>query len=262
MNAGEYHRDRKRSFFVRRSHSTPFTRNTYTMKKKIMGFVSKAAVFGVIVTALATTGAVGASYLRSTQAATGPGAGTEDTVRQETNDDGARVAVRSLGSVLGISSDDDEDVADAQGASSGGSNPSTGSTGVASVTPVTQPVPPVPTVTAATFDFTPQTLATHNTAGNCYVAYNGTVYNVSAHPSWVGCSHHGTTGGIDISSFFPHSTTYFNGLPVMGTYGIPGSTVSGASTSTNPTVATGRTAPSGDDGDGDDDGWERESDND
>jgi predicted heme/steroid binding protein len=128
------------------------------------------------------------------------------------------------------------------------------------VVPPVQVAAPLAASAAVTFDFTPQTLATHNTAGNCYVAYNGTVYDVSAHPSWVGCTHHGASGGVDISSFFPHPTTYFNGLPVKGTYGIPGTTVAGASANTNPTVSVTRTAPRGDD-DGDDE-WEREWDDD
>jgi predicted heme/steroid binding protein len=232
------------------------------MKKKMMGFASKLAVFGVIATALATTGAVGASFLQSTQAAKASDVEIEDTVLPSANDDGVRVALDSIGEVLGVSSGDDESDMNMQSEPfSGGSNQSIGISGIARVTPVTQLVPPAPTATALTFDFTPQTLATHNTAGNCYVAYNGTVYDVSAHPSWTGCSHHGASGGIDISSFFPHPTTYFNGLPVMGTYGVPGTTVSGGASNTSQAVSATRATPRGDDDD-DEDEWERESDDD
>jgi len=72
------------------------------------------------------------------------------------------------------------------------------------------------TVAAAT-TFTRATLATHNTSGNCYVAFRGIVYDVSAHPSWQNCVHHGTRGGQDITSIFPHSTNYFSTLPKVGT---------------------------------------------
>lgn len=66
--------------------------------------------------------------------------------------------------------------------------------------------------------FNATTLATHNTTGNCYVAYSGKVYNVTNHSSWVGCTHHGIRGGIDITSRFPHPTSYLSSLAVVGTY--------------------------------------------
>ena len=54
--------------------------------------------------------------------------------------------------------------------------------------------------------------------GTCYIAYNGQVYDVSSHPSWVNCTHHGIQGGRDITSVFPHPVSRLNGLPVVGTY--------------------------------------------
>ncbi|MFZ6021961.1 MAG: cytochrome b5 domain-containing protein [Patescibacteria group bacterium] len=65
--------------------------------------------------------------------------------------------------------------------------------------------------------FTAATLALHNKPGDCYVAYKGIVYNVSSHPSWASCRHHGTSGGRDITSIFPHSTSYFLTLSKVGT---------------------------------------------
>lgn len=68
----------------------------------------------------------------------------------------------------------------------------------------------------ATGGITLAQLSTHNTAGDCYVAYNGTVYNASSHYAWSGCSHFGISGGSDITSRFPHPTSYLSGLPVIG----------------------------------------------
>lgn len=101
--------------------------------------------------------------------------------------------------------------------------------------------------------FTPETLALHNTAGNCYVAYNGTVYDVSNNPSWANCAHHGAHGGIDITTFFPHPVNYFDGLPKVGTY-VSGSGTSGVSGSTSTsTPSAGIISRHDDDGDDDDD---------
>lgn len=61
-------------------------------------------------------------------------------------------------------------------------------------------------------------LKTHNTSSSCFVAYNGTVYNVTNNPQWNGCYHHGIKGGIDISSLFPHPVSYLSTLPVVGKY--------------------------------------------
>ena len=74
--------------------------------------------------------------------------------------------------------------------------------------------------------FTTASLATHNKVGDCYIAYKGTVYNLSNSSAWANCQHHGATGGIDITAIFPHPTSYFNSLPVVGTLGT-------ASTNTN-----------------------------
>ena len=64
--------------------------------------------------------------------------------------------------------------------------------------------------------FTMTSLALHNTTDDCYVGYDGVVYDVSNNASWADCNHHGITGGIDITSRFPHSTSYFNTLPKVG----------------------------------------------
>jgi predicted heme/steroid binding protein len=98
--------------------------------------------------------------------------------------------------------------------------------------------------------FNSTTLALHNKQGDCYVAYNGTVYNVSNHPSWNNCAHHGITGGRDISSIFPHSTTYFASLPVVGTFS--NSTTGGS---------TGTTTHVDDDGNDDDKNESHEEEN-
>jgi predicted heme/steroid binding protein len=76
-------------------------------------------------------------------------------------------------------------------------------------------------------------LALHNVSGDCFVAYNGTVYDVSSHSSWVGCMHHGISGGRDISSVFPHSTSYFASLPIAGTYLSTSGTAGGATGTTH-----------------------------
>jgi len=75
-------------------------------------------------------------------------------------------------------------------------------------------------------------LALHNKAGDCYIAYNGVVYNVSNHPSWSGCGHHGIQGGTDITSKFPHSTSYLSSLPVVGRL-VGGSTTGGGNNNGN-----------------------------
>ena len=107
-----------------------------------------------------------------------------------------------------------------------------------SVTPTVTPTPsgtilvesPIPTITtkpttttkpktsvASTTQFTLATLKTHNTQGNCFVAYNGVVYDVANSAAWAGCTHHGVHGGTDITSIFPHSTSYFSTLKKVGT---------------------------------------------
>lgn len=78
-------------------------------------------------------------------------------------------------------------------------------------------------------------LATHNTGENCYIAYNSTVYDVSNHPSWSGCVHHGIRGGTDITSRFPHPTSYLSGLPVIGS--IDNAATAGSTSNTSKQVA-------------------------
>ena len=67
--------------------------------------------------------------------------------------------------------------------------------------------------------FTAVSLASHNTSSSCYIAYSGKVYDVSSHPSWGGCSHHGVSGGQDITSIFPHPISYLSSVPNVGTFG-------------------------------------------
>lgn len=74
---------------------------------------------------------------------------------------------------------------------------------------------------AGNADFDAALLAKHNTSGDCYVAYNGIVYDVSNHSQWLSCSHHGVRGGTDITSRFPHSLSYLASLPKVGTYAGP-----------------------------------------
>jgi cytochrome b involved in lipid metabolism len=103
--------------------------------------------------------------------------------------------------------------------------------------------------TATTGTITSAQLATHNTSTSCWVAYSGKVYDVTGNVNWNGCSHHGANGGTDITKSFPHSTTYFNTLKVVGTIG----TTSGNSNGTNNN--------SNDNDDNDDDRDERENEN-
>jgi predicted heme/steroid binding protein len=222
-------------FFV--SQRAPLARNTYTMKRVIMGLASKVSIAGVVVTALLTTGAVAASFLRSSPSADSPEVGAAiarsrgaSVEASGTESRSSRLAASSDAEVLGDSAED------------GIRFPATVVPPAAPATPIVSSATAAPSGAATTFDFTPQTLALHNTSGDCYVAYQGTVYDVSAHPSWVGCTHHGVSGGVDITSFFPHPTTYFNGLPVKGTYGVPGST---AATVVTPGATPTAPAPSG-----------------
>ena len=94
---------------------------------------------------------------------------------------------------------------------------------------------------ASTGAFTAATLATHNKAGDCYIAYSGKVYDVSNSSAWSGCSHHGAHGGTDITAFFPHPVSYFNSLPVVGDYS--GGTVA----SNNPVIRGGDDEDDGED---------------
>lgn len=59
-------------------------------------------------------------------------------------------------------------------------------------------------------------LATHNTVASCYVAYAGTVYDVTGDKQWKNCIHFGVLGGTDITIDFPHALSYFDGISVVG----------------------------------------------
>lgn len=108
--------------------------------------------------------------------------------------------------------------------------------------------------------FTTATLAVHNKSGDCYVAFSGKVYNLNNVAAWSGCSHHGMRGGVDITSVFPHSTSYFNSIPVVGVMGSAGGTTSPTTNPAvqNPTFIDRRN--SGDDDFGDDNEFETEDD--
>ena len=86
----------------------------------------------------------------------------------------------------------------------------------ATTTPVTVVATTTPAQTLPVM--TASDIASHNTASSCYVAVNGIVYDVTNTPSWRNCTHHGATGGKDISASFPHPTTYLNSLIKVGTY--------------------------------------------
>jgi predicted heme/steroid binding protein len=65
--------------------------------------------------------------------------------------------------------------------------------------------------------FNAQTLALHNKAGDCYVAYQGRVYNVSEDTVWSTCNY-GIAGGADVTAGFPDAANYFTSFPLVGTY--------------------------------------------
>lgn len=65
--------------------------------------------------------------------------------------------------------------------------------------------------------FTSSLLAQHNKTNDCYIAYNQKVYDVTNQSSWIGCYHHGIRGGRDITSIFPHPTSYLTNIPIVGT---------------------------------------------
>jgi predicted heme/steroid binding protein len=99
------------------------------------------------------------------------------------------------------------------------SSTDSGQAGVITTDPINTSTSPVVVASASSNGvFDAAALAQHNKAGNCYIAYSGKVYNVSNHPSWSNCWHHGISGGQDITSRFPHSTSYLASLPIMGTY--------------------------------------------
>lgn len=82
--------------------------------------------------------------------------------------------------------------------------------------------------------FTLAMLAQHNQSGDCYIAYQGKVYDLSQVGAWSNCQHHGVTGGIDVTSLFPHPVSYFNGIPMIGVL------ASGAGSAQNSGAAAGQ----------------------
>ncbi len=82
-----------------------------------------------------------------------------------------------------------------------------------------------PAVTASSTTenvFTLDELATYNGQNGqpAYVAYQGTVYDVSNQPNWTGGTHNGETAGTDLTneiSKSPHGDKVFQELPVVGT---------------------------------------------
>ncbi len=66
--------------------------------------------------------------------------------------------------------------------------------------------------------YTTQTLALHNKGGDCYVAYQGKVYNVSGQSVWNTCNYGGVAGGADVTANFPGAAYYFTSFPQVGVY--------------------------------------------
>jgi predicted heme/steroid binding protein len=93
-----------------------------------------------------------------------------------------------------------------------------GSADTETKTPNSSPVTETATASPVLVDFTTQTLASHNKAGDCYVAYQGDVYNVSAQPAWSTCNYDGVLGGADVTLSFPQAANYFSSLPLVGNY--------------------------------------------
>jgi len=126
-------------------------------------------------------------------------------------------------------------------------------TRVAQNASVNTPVAPanISVNTPAAGTFTPATLALHNRTGDCYIAYRGTVYDVSVNPSWAGCRHHGTSGGADITALFPHSTSYLNSLPIVGILGVAVQETPGGTSTVSGVPAATDLRRSDDDGNGD-----------
>ncbi|MFW5702344.1 MAG: hypothetical protein ACOCXP_00045 [Candidatus Dojkabacteria bacterium] len=68
-------------------------------------------------------------------------------------------------------------------------------------------------------EFTLAQLERYSSDENCYVAYRGTVYDVSDQQAWEGCNHKGVDGGQDITNIdSPHTDDIFDGIPVVGTF--------------------------------------------
>ena len=90
--------------------------------------------------------------------------------------------------------------------------------------------------------FTLAMLAQHNKSGDCYIAYQGKVYDLSQAAVWANCQHHGVTGGIDVTALFPHPVSYFNGIPVVGVLASGTVSSQGGSAAAGQTQATSSVA--------------------
>jgi len=66
--------------------------------------------------------------------------------------------------------------------------------------------------------YTTQSLATHNKAGDCYVAYQGKIYDMSKQTAWSTCNDGGVLGGTDVTANFPQAEYYFTSFPQIGVY--------------------------------------------
>ncbi len=129
---------------------------------------------------------------------------------------------------------------------------------IVSLSPTSSPSSTSSTASLPAGVFTAETLALHNSPNDCYIAHNGTVYNVSSEPSWSGCQHHGARGGIDITPFFPHPISYLANMPKMGTYQSAAMSSGGSSSAGNSTVRSPRHDDDDDEYE-DDDSGDRES---
>lgn len=186
--------------------------------------LSKFVIGGLIASSLFTTGAV-AMRSDSANAKTGAVGEIEDADDNSSLPDSEEI----------MSDEADEEEAAPLPALA----PKTGQASQAAAAPLavlqnsTAPNPAPAAATPVANGFTAATLALHNKPGDCYIAHNGTVYDVSSRPEWQGCTHHGATGGIDITPFFPHPISYLASVPKVGVYaeGSGGATASGASSS-------------------------------
>lgn len=109
-------------------------------------------------------------------------------------------------------------------------------------TPNTQNSNPV---SAAANTFTLVTLAAHNKTNDCFIAYKGKVYNLSNSAAWANCQHHGSRGGVDVTSTFPHAVSYFDSLPVVGTLVSAGSQNNQSATPVSAAQSSGSGASAG-----------------
>jgi len=87
--------------------------------------------------------------------------------------------------------------------------------------------------------YTTQSLALHNKAGDCYVVYQGKVYDVSGQAVWSTCNYGGVAGGADVTSNFANASNYFASFPQVGIYqNTTVTTVADKTTNTNANINT------------------------